>query len=138
MGKATIVIKNLDEVVNLLKSLDPKVAKPAMRKAMRKGCKVFQKQAQSLCPVRTGALRDSLVVRAGKRSRRFFSVNVTTGNDKDRQFSGETFYGAFVEMGTSKRPATPFLRPAFDEKQAQVQDIVRNELANALNGVKGK
>lgn len=56
--------------------------------------------AQSLCPVDTGRLRDSI------------SVN-TDGNTA--VVSANTDYAAYVEFGTSKMPPKPYLVPALVE-----------------------
>lgn len=46
------------------------------------------------------------------------------------------FYGRFVEFGTSKMAAKPFLRPAFDAAQAKavkaVQDRMNEEVKKAI------
>ncbi|HCG3439815.1 TPA: HK97 gp10 family phage protein [Acinetobacter baumannii] len=41
---------------------------------------------------------------------------------KTYQTDGRVFYWRFLELGTSKQPATPFLRPAFYENIEQITD----------------
>jgi HK97 gp10 family phage protein len=61
----------------------------------------IQNAARSLCPVDTGRLRSSIIMTKGRDSRGFY-VEIGT-NVK---------YAAFVEFGTSKQRAQPYLLPA--------------------------
>lgn len=61
-------------------------------------------RAKELCPVDTGALRSSLGFEQGKDSRGEYVDLYARRN-----------YAAFVEFGTVKQPAQPFLRPALAE-----------------------
>lgn len=70
---------------------------------VRVGLRV-QSRARSLCPVDTGRLRSSLVMRKGRDGRGFY-VEVGTN----------VSYAPFVEFGTSKMRARPFLLPAVAE-----------------------
>lgn len=65
--------------------------------------------AQSLCPVDTGRLRDSIEVSA-EGNRAVISAN--------------TDYAAYVEFGTSKMPPKPFLVPALIENADAIGEIV--------------
>ena len=46
-------------------------------------------------------------------------------------------YGLALEMGTSKMSPRPFLRPAFDNKQKEIQDIIANAVKAASGGGSG-
>lgn len=82
-----------------LETLEVKTEDDLVRVGLR-----VQSKARSLCPVDTGRLRSSIVVRKGRDGRGFF-VEVGT-NVK---------YAPFVEFGTSKQRAQPFLLPAVAE-----------------------
>jgi HK97 gp10 family phage protein len=43
------------------------------------------------------------------------------------------FYGRFVEFGTSKMAAQPFLRPAYDAARSKAIDAARKRLNLELN-----
>ena len=70
---------------------------------VRVGLRV-QSRARSLCPVDTGRLRSSIVMRKGRDGRGFYVEVGTSVN-----------YAPFVEFGTSKQRAQPFLLPAVAE-----------------------
>ena len=112
-----------------LKRLVPKLQKKILRKAMRKAIRPVLAAAKEKVPVDTGALRDSLKIRAIKPRRGRFGVGVVTGKDL---FKGDQFYGAFVELGTKKQPARPFLRPALKENEEGAKRTLRREIGTEL------
>lgn len=67
-----------------------------------KGADIILARAQTLCPVDTGTLRESGYVSAA-------SDEVTIGFDVE--------YASYVEFGTYKMEAQPYLRPALDEAE---------------------
>lgn len=71
-----------------------------------------QAVARSLCPVDTGRLRSSIVMRKGRDGLGFY-VEVGTN----------VSYAPFVEFGTSRQRAKPFLTPAI----AQASGFLRAE-----------
>lgn len=52
-----------------------------------------------------------------------------TGAEVGISWRGNAFYGRFVEFGTSKQAAKPFLRPAFDAKKEESLTIFKEKLA---------
>lgn len=85
----------------------------AIHRALTKIGLVAEDYAKRLCPVITGRLRNSIT---------FYTDDdtVTIGTNVE--------YAQFVEEGTSRREAKPFLRPAVENHLDQYQAIVENEL----------
>ncbi|UVY83796.1 HK97 gp10 family phage protein [Brachybacterium sp. NBEC-018] len=76
---------------------------PRARLALRKALTDIQAGAQNRAPVDTGALKGSI------------TVEVQGNRDFARGEVGPTVhYGGFVETGTSRQRAQPYLRPATD------------------------
>jgi HK97 gp10 family phage protein len=48
---------------------------------------------------------------------------------------GPLFYAAFSEFGTSHESATPWMRPAFEEKKGQLPEEFRDDLAGRLESL---
>lgn len=134
-----------------LAALDSKVARKLSRQALRAGAKVVLAQAKANAPKRTGLLRRSLKVRAGKARKGFTQFRVQTAAGS---FKGETFYGAFVEFGhkIGKRssalrdykratgqdprgevPANPFIARAFRQKREAALQVI---IATLKQGIK--
>jgi HK97 gp10 family phage protein len=72
-----------------------------MRPALRAGGKPVLAAAKANAPKKSGSLRKSLKLRAGKRSRRgIYVVTLLLSTSKDDNlFTGKAFYGAFQEFG---------------------------------------
>lgn len=71
--------------------------------------------AKRLCPVDTGNLRNS----------------ISHATDKDSAYIGSnTEYAAYVELGTSRMKAHPYLKPAATEHSAEYRAIVEQHMKN--------
>lgn len=83
----------------------------AARAAVKKTANDIARTAQSLVPVDTGALQDSIEstsLTAG------YEAEVTVGED----------YGGYVEFGTYKMAAQPYLGPAVDAHEHELPEII--------------
>ena len=120
-----------DEAVQRkFKALEGKLQKKFARKSMRKAAKVIQKEAKARVPTgKTGMLKKNIKVRSAKRSRSRIGINVVVG---EGWYTGEQFYGAFVELGTSKQPARPFMRPALEDKRDEARRVLVDELQDLI------
>lgn len=126
--------------------------KAAVRAALRKAGRIVQDDAKRRVPVRTGLVRDNIIV-ATARARGLppgrIAVNVTVrakarpyaDNAKNRKLgrvgktwrdSGALYYAQFLEFGTSKMAPRPFLTPAYEANKYQLPEVVRKELAAAI------
>jgi HK97 gp10 family phage protein len=76
-----------------------------------------------------GLLRSSLKIVPGKRHKNYVSVGIGTAMG---WLQGKTFYGGFVEFGTSKMGARPFVRPAFDTQRESILDRIITSINSAL------
>jgi HK97 gp10 family phage protein len=131
----------VDNIIGKLSELENKAANKVTRKALRAGAKVIQTQAQANAPVKSGLLKKSIKVRAGKSRKGIISIIVGVGK---KWFTGPSFYAAFVEFGhkTGKRrsrgkvrargdsrkeiPGKHFIEQAFGEsKEAALGEIER-------------
>ena len=73
-----------------------------LRKATRESVKHVRAEAELDAPVDSGDLSESLKVRAIKRTRTKIGHQVQTSED-NTVFSGDQYYGQFVEFGTKLR-----------------------------------
>jgi len=48
-------------------------------------------------------------------------------------FSSKAFYDRYIEFGTSKMPARPFMRPAFERHKEEATKIIKEHLIGAIN-----
>lgn len=76
-------------------------------------------EAQALCPVDTGLLRSSI----------FAEVDARGGSSRRTLVLGANApYALFVELGTSKMRAQPFIRPAIDRTAPRLTQNLRSAL----------
>lgn len=74
---------------------------------------------RSIVPVDTGTLQDSC-----------FAVVATGGGRILVTIGATAYYAVYVELGTSRRSAQPFIRPTYDYVRSILPSIVRNEVRN--------
>lgn len=120
-GKTQITIKGADEMKKKLAGLSDAVAGAKVRIALRAGALVVLNSAKERVPVRTGTLRRSLAIEDGPGP-----LEVSIGSDVE--------YAPYVEFGTSKMAARPYLRPALDENIGEVQTVIGEALWELLQG----
>ena len=131
-SRGPITLKGGDKLLVKLARLTSAEAKKVIRKALREGARPVQQKAKASVPVNTGALRKSVKIRAGKRTRKQeVSIWVGTG-DQDNLFTGKTFYGGMIEYGTNKMAAQPFMRPAWDTTKIRTQRIIKVRMGRGL------
>jgi HK97 gp10 family phage protein len=87
--------KQVLQLTRMLNTLPKKIRNKILREELRRSAKELVAPSKAATPVKTGRLRKSVKVRA-KRSRK--AVQFTVGFN-DKNFQGDTFYGAFLEFG---------------------------------------
>lgn len=144
-------ITGLKELQDALKQLPDRIAKNVLRGAVSAGATVIRKEAQAKAPVYTGSvskghpppgtLKRSIVQKQIKELsslfKQIFYVTVRKGKKyqkqgKDGAKSQDAFYAKWVEFGTSKMAALPFLRPAFEAKKEAAVMAIKDYLAKRI------
>lgn len=127
-----------------------------LRKATMAGARVGAKAIKAAAPVDEGDLQDSVVaaskksnpagthtagvrVRGRKRTYANNARNRRSGRaGKTYETQGPAYYWRFSELGTSKQPATPWVRPTWDAHESEITDAVRDRLASAIDEAIGR
>jgi HK97 gp10 family phage protein len=105
-------IEGIDQLQRELAALPTKV-REVVRDAVTDAAEAVASDARATVPVVTGALRDSITTEVGSDG---LSVQVSTGLD----------YGQFVEHGTSRMPAQPFMLPAAEAERGRLPGRLRD------------
>lgn len=129
----------------------PKAAASPVRKALRNGGKKLQASAQQKVHVDTGTLKENIITTVERRPQEGRIEMRVTVRAKAQGFKSTSrkvrkgligqlyqhyaplWYARFLEFGTSRMPAYPFLRPAWDELKASLPESIRDELALAID-----
>lgn len=117
-----------------LRALPDRLQRGALRTAARRAGGVVRAEMRRRAPVDTGFLRRQIKTRSIQRNRRGI-VGVTVGASA-RDYTGQAFYASFIEYGTSRMPARPFLRPAFTAARGRAEAIFAEELRAQLRTIK--
>lgn len=156
----TVRVEGLKELQKAMQNLGRKTANKIAVKAMRKGGVIVRDKARQNAPVltanspyrRPGTLRKAISTRTkiGKNGQTNTYVWVKGLSTKQvLKFKGKTgkvgaynqkdpFYWRFVEFGTSKMAAKPFMRPAFEQSKEKAASEVIKSLRDDIIAEAGK
>lgn len=138
-------VKGLSALSAALKELPDRIARNALRQSVARGAVVIREEAKTRAPVSTtppepggplpGTLRRSIIIQHDRKrsslTSQTYVVAVRHGKKyrnqgKKGNRSQDAYYWRWVEFGTVKMSARPFMRPAFEtQKEAAVQEIAR-------------
>lgn len=120
-------VQGLESLMSKLENMG-KTGVKIENEALQKAAEPILEDAKNSAPVRTGRLRDGLKISKVKNSKDGKYVLVGT----DKKDKDAPFWATFIEFGTSKMPAQPFLRPAYERNKKQVIDILKEEIQKGL------
>jgi len=127
---ANIDFDGFNEILEGLKQLGGR-AKETETKMLKKGAEIVQKEASRKAP-RSNLSKKHLADNIGisrvlsKNGKKFILVGPSKGDNS------EFFYGKFIEWGTSKRSAHPFLEPALMDSSEEILNEAKRILREDL------
>jgi HK97 gp10 family phage protein len=123
------------EFAAALKEMPKRVARKHLRGSVAKGATLIRTEARNLAPVDTGEMRKDIQVKRERSPDNVASYSVFVRSGKKSRLAGrarnvdkDSFYWRFLEFGTVKVAAQPFMRPAFEGKKEQAVDAIGEEL----------
>ncbi len=154
-------VEGLRELAAGLRELPKVMENKILRGALRAAAEVVANEARYRCPVRTGQLKASIrvstrvvngrvicyvkagsrytVFRIGKKGRSTKDAYKTIGANGGVDYQA-AHYAFWIEFGTSKMAARPFMRPAFESKRDQAiatfTEYVQRRLAVEVAGIR--
>jgi HK97 gp10 family phage protein len=151
-------VEGLAEMEAFLRTLPDDIARKMLRSSLMGAARPIMRQAQANVqqtfgnsPRYTGTLaagivrgraKTGLAARVDVKLKKPRSKAKATVNGVKKQSGDDPFYGRFLEFGTSKMPARPFLKPAGMAKQDEAGREMNKALAKQIakwckaNGVK--
>ena len=130
----SIQIDGMEELTNILGNIAVRDARNLNRATIHTIATEIKKESRLRAPRDTGTLRKGIVaVRRRPRNpdRPFSDVNVTGGHGAKH----DAFYWRFVEYGTVKKSARPFIQPAIQDVRPRVVGIYRQNLGKKLEAM---
>lgn len=109
-------VEGVEEVLGKIDLTNAKMRK-AIKELVGKTALNIQLGAKRRCPVRTGALRNSITVD-------FYGT-------MSAEIGPHMPYAPYVEFGTRKMAAQPFLFPAFEEEKPKFEEGLKKAIEEA-------
>jgi len=128
-----ITVEGLNELKVLLDVL-PQKTREKIELDLRKIVEEIRDEAKQKCPVDTGALQKSIRIQTySKPAGVMAKLGVSAGGYTVNPKTGQTVnYASFVEYGTSRNPAQPFLRPAYQNKTRQLKNVMKQAVIEVV------
>lgn len=111
-----------------LKELGEHVLKAA-KDALKAGVDIVVEDAKSRCPVKTGALRDSIKAEPNK-AQTVYQISANAKSAPTKKAPNGYLYGQIIEF--SPHRGRPFLYPALEAKRGEVRDKIVNAIKGAM------
>lgn len=139
----SVKLEGVEDLKRALSEASKTIRTKAVRGALREAGKVIQAAARAAAPVlsvpsknrKPGTIKRNIVVRASKLARQagsegvYVSVRGIRGKARVKRLGkagannpNDPYYWRFVELGTRKMAAKPFMQPAAESKGQQAVD----------------
>ena len=147
----TVHIEGLKELDQALKQLPDRLARNGLRASVYAGAKVVRDEAKRRAPKAVkalgtdqpppGTLKRSVIMKQIRelsgQDRQTFFVTVRHGKKYRKQgkkgnLSQDAWYWRFIEFGTRKMAAMPFLRPALEAKRHEAAQAMKMRLRQRI------
>lgn len=116
-----IRVEGIEDVLKEFNRFD-RESRENLRKAVRRNANTLRNAIRNRAPVRSGNLRDSISARYDKDG---FGADVGPTRPKGS-------HAHFLEFGTIKMAARPFITPAAEEQREKYLNDVRNAVRGAI------
>ena len=113
-----IDLRKIEKLQKAMKAM-PDLITEELGKAVRDLVLIVEARAKELCPVDTGKLRASITPVIESWAAGYIGTN--------------THYAPYVEFGTKKMAAQPFLEPAFLEGRKQAKKVFGKAISRAIS-----
>lgn len=123
-SRASSFVTGIGSIDRKLAEIGRKAAGQVVRSAMREEAKAFAKELKAAEPEGpTKALKRSIIVRAGGRSRKGYTIQV--GYDQDK-FKASKWHATFSEWGTHKMRGDHAMKRTFDQtKRRALRGVIK-------------
>jgi HK97 gp10 family phage protein len=126
----TLQLDGFEEVIRQFDTLEAKLQKKGLTKAQRAGANVIAKDARKRAHKLSGNNRKFIKVKAIRRSRKAFGVNIQTGTRAELGIpaDAEGYYPFTEEYGSKDNGAHPYMRPALATKREEATNAIGKAL----------
>lgn len=122
MPTITMTVRGGEQLRRNLDRLAGAQRRQAQQDGLEAGARIVETHAKVLCPVDTGFLRNS--------------ITVDEVTPMQAIIAPHTDYAEYVEFGTSRMAAQPYMRPALDEHEGEIVQAVEATVAAFVESVR--
>lgn len=126
---AKVELTGMEELQKMLHMIGERIAVRAENKALREGAEIVREDAARRAPrskLNKPHLADNIIKSGVKTDKGTGVKYIDVGPSKN------FFYGLFLELGTSKMTAKPFMAPALEEKRDEIYGTMADVLWEEL------
>jgi|GEM_PF-2281597 len=135
----TVGIRGLGALAEDFSRLAKGAQKRVLRQATMAGARVGRNAIRDAAPVDEGITRKNVVAAAAKQNEPgTFTSGVRVRGERRDDGTSPAFTWRFSELGTSREPARPWIRPTWDSNEDEIAVAVRDRLAGAIDEALGR
>ena len=150
MAAISIQVTGMPELQRILSELPDKIQMKFVKHGMKAAGKILLDGVKRRVPVRSAALKESIVLRAMRPKKRRFGFKVETPTREElakfqptpeemkNVMVNEGYYPMVLEYGSARMKAKPYLRPAMDELTPEMIQIFTEDLQASVAGIMSK
>lgn len=112
-SKMRLKVEGVEDVLRALENADKKTKK-ALHDLISEAAEIVFREADARVPIKSGLSRETLHIEVGEDKNGRFYANVKVGG-------GDDFYITFYELGSSRQPPRPFMRPSLDKNRRKIR-----------------
>lgn len=125
-SKMRLKVDGVDKILKALEKADEDL-KNELHNIVSEAIEIVFREADARVPIgKTGNMRSSLKIKTGFNKDGVFFANVVVGGD-------DAFYVSFYELGTSRQPPRPFMRPSLDKSKSQIRSYMIQRIKEVLS-----
>lgn len=136
----TVKLGGFAEIAANLRNFPDALGESALRKSAVAGASLIRNEAVVRAPLRRGVLQRNVILKhipeaSDGPNHQTYYVTVRTGGRSatgKKDASRDAFYWQWVEFGTSKSAAHPFMRPAFESRIADALTAAKTQMAASV------
>jgi HK97 gp10 family phage protein len=136
-SRMRLKVEGAEQVIKAMQEVDKEMQK-ALHDLISEAAELVFREADARAPIGpTGRTRFSIRIEIGTSKRGNYYANVVVGAKDGESTETSAFYVTFYELGTSKQPPRPFMRPALDKSRPRIRRLLQEGLAKIINKNRG-
>lgn len=116
-SRMRLKVDGVDDIVNALQKADDELQR-SLHDLISEAAEIVFREADARVPIKSGKSRNTLRIEVGKKGKGVFYANVVVGDGTGKE---DPYYITFYELGTSRQPPRPFMRPSLDKSKTKIR-----------------